>query len=143
MPKDAGLQPSCLPNSNKIAWSTFIHQSKYYFLNFSTFLSKAGLQLLLCKNQGVMLRQKAASLSLTGYRCPSILNFGHNHSPMGHLGQCCTAPAGLKSLYQEGRELCFYFTSYMGTSEVLRANLYLQKPPPSAVPIALHHCLLQ
>lgn len=31
MPKDTGLQPSCLPNSNKIAWSNFLQQNKYFF----------------------------------------------------------------------------------------------------------------
>lgn len=120
MPKDTGLQPSCLPNSNKIAWSNFLQQNKYFFFYYYFFfLSKAGRQLLCCRNQAAAALPGSRVLNQTGQRCRSTRNLGNTQPHAGHRFplQLLKAPS------REGWELCSYFTGYSGTSDVLQANL--------------------
>lgn len=115
MPKDTGLQPSCLPNSNKIAWSNFLQQNKYFFSFFFFKQSRSPAALL----QEPAVLPGSRVLNQTGQRCRSTRNLGNTQPHAGHRFplQLLKAPS------REGWELCSYFTGYSGTSDVLQANL--------------------
>lgn len=143
MPKDTGLLSSCFPNSNKIAWSTIIQQNKYYFFSFSIFFNPSRLPAAPPQEPGSDPTDGKRGFQVAQVRGVTVSGILEITLLLRDTSGSAVQLQRVSKHFTRRAESCSYFTGDAGTSEALKVNLYLQKLPPRAVPITLHHCLLQ